>query len=572
MNDKNALLKIGGSVIALGFAGATYLAIRRYRKKYTLRDAVNAFNYLQIKTITTETECDQVVHDLRRRCSKHKAIGFDCEWVTEGGKKRPVALMQLSSIDGLCGLFRLPHLKGIPPSLRELLEDENIYKVGVAPIDDAAFLFQDYSVNLKSSLDLRHIAQLCGYDPGGLASLAKQLLAVTLDKSWRIRCSDWEAETLTERQVKYAAADAHVAIKIFGLLAEEFENRGLFSWFKKRSSDRNSLDEVCLMYRNTHFKPPKKESNSKKKEGKGGKGDKDEALPGKRYPHATRSKPLYTNCFLRDPDGDLLCTCDKKKALWYVEKQLADIIQDEPLIVQLRFEPAGRSVGDVGRYYTLQKENRCVVCGSSDSYIRKNVVPREYRKYFPEVMKDHSSHDVVLLCAGCHQRSNMLDRGVRARLAAECGAPLAPAGGSAKFIEDNAAKKVKSAARALLHQSKRHVLPPARVKELEGIILENYPQSDEITQELLEEAANIQVVYENEDYESHGNKVVEHYSRHEGLLRLEELWRRHFLASMRPRHLPPLWSLTHNEERLRIRYNEGRLNEEDKKLLGLTME
>lgn len=150
--------------------------------------------------------------------------------------------------------------------LQELLEDENIYKVGVAPIDDAAFLFQDYSVNLKSSLDLRHIAQLCGYDPGGLASLAKQLLAVILDKSWRIRCSDWEAETLTERQVKYAAADAHVAIKIFGLLAEEFENRGLFSWFKKRSSDRNSLDEVCLMYRNTHFKPPKKESSSKKKE------------------------------------------------------------------------------------------------------------------------------------------------------------------------------------------------------------------------------------------------------------------------------------------------------------------
>lgn len=67
----------------------------------------------------------------------------------------------------------------------------------------------------------------------------------------------------------------------------------------------------------------------------------------------------------------------------YVEKELADIVSEDPLTVRLRFEPAGRSVGDVGRYYQLTKENKCVVCGANDSYIRKNVVPREYRKLFP---------------------------------------------------------------------------------------------------------------------------------------------------------------------------------------------
>lgn len=41
-------------------------------------------------------------------------------------------------------------------------------------------------------------------------------------------------------------------------------------------------------------------------------------------------------------------------------------------------------------------------------------------------MKEHSSHDVVLLCAGCHQLSNMRDQAVRERLAAECDAPLTP--------------------------------------------------------------------------------------------------------------------------------------------------
>lgn len=68
-----------------------------------------------------------------------------------------------------------------------------------------------------------------------------------------------------------------------------------------------------------------------------------------------------------------------------MEKGLADVQNEDPLTVRLRFEPAGRSVGEVGRYYQLQKENKCVVCGSTNSYIRKNVVPREYRRYFPGV-------------------------------------------------------------------------------------------------------------------------------------------------------------------------------------------
>ena len=35
-----------------------------------------------------------------------------------------------------------------------------------------------------------------------------------------------------------------------------------------------------------------------------------------------RKKPLYHNCKLIAPDDELLCTCDVKKALWYVDKGL----------------------------------------------------------------------------------------------------------------------------------------------------------------------------------------------------------------------------------------------------------
>lgn len=48
-----------------------------------------------------------------------------------------------------------------------------------------------------------------------LDALAKRILGVTMDKSWRIRCSDWEAEYLNKRQIEYAMNDALVASHMF---------------------------------------------------------------------------------------------------------------------------------------------------------------------------------------------------------------------------------------------------------------------------------------------------------------------------------------------------------------------
>lgn len=97
----------------------------------------------------------------------------------------------------------------------------------------------------------------------------------------------------------------------------------------------------------------------------------------------TRNKPLYHNCYLQAPDGEILCTCDRKKAEWYIGKGLGELVQTDPYTVKLNFEPSGRALGEVGQYYTQVKVNQCVVCGCTEKFIRKNVVPREYRKYFP---------------------------------------------------------------------------------------------------------------------------------------------------------------------------------------------
>lgn len=67
----------------------------------------------------------------------------------------------------------------------------------------------------------------------------------------------------------------------------------------------------------------------------------------------------------------------------YIEKDIGEKISDDPFTVRLKFEPAGRAVGETGKFYQTPKANQCVVCGDDKNYIRKNVVPREYRKYFP---------------------------------------------------------------------------------------------------------------------------------------------------------------------------------------------
>lgn len=55
-------------------------------------------------------------------------------------------------------------------------------------------------------------------------------------------------------------------------------------------------------------------------------------------------------------------------------------------------------------------------------------------------MKNHASHDVILLCPHCHQTSNMHDLKLREKLATECDAPLTSKNTKLKTIEDQHSK------------------------------------------------------------------------------------------------------------------------------------
>ncbi|XP_049776642.1 exonuclease 3'-5' domain-containing protein 2 isoform X2 [Schistocerca cancellata] len=258
--------------------------------------------------------------------------------------------------------------------------------------------------------------------------------------------------------------------------------------------------------------------------------------------------------------------------IWYIQNNLGDLITEDPFTVRLRFEPSGRAVGEVGSYYTQVKDNCCVVCGRTESYLRKNIIPREYRKYFPAVMKDHTSHDVLLLCWECHQLSNWHDLSLRTTLAKKCDAPIGTKE-NLKTYNIPGLKEVRSAAVALLRNGDK--IPPARKEEIKKKILNYFQERGEnnveLTPEMLEEASVVETCVLNQDYQPHGQKVVEFFKQDGmgGLVQLERMWREHFLETMQPKYLPPLWSVSHNHHRLAQRAEQNRVLPHELDIAGL---
>jgi hypothetical protein len=103
-----------------------------------------------------------------------------------------------------------------------------------------------------------------------------------------------------------------------------------------------------------------------------------------------RRGPLYDNVKLVAPDGEVLSTCSRHKAEWYMKRGLATMVShsedSDALVIQLNFEPAGRRKADE-EYEVVDKENVCVRCGAAEHHVRHHVVPRQYRYGCPQESK-----------------------------------------------------------------------------------------------------------------------------------------------------------------------------------------
>lgn len=118
-------------------------------------------------------------------------------------------------------------------------------------------------------------------------------------------------------------------------------------------------------------------------------------------------------------------------------------------------------------------------------------MPHEYRRHFPTEMKDHNSHDILLLCTSCHAASNVHDGFLKQQLAEEFAAPQGCEEG-VRLLEDSDRRRVRSAARALLTAGDS--LPELRREELQ-VLIKNFlcvNEEEKLTDEVLQQAAGLE--------------------------------------------------------------------------------
>ena len=115
--------------------------------------------------------------------------------------------------------------KKLPDSLRELLEDPNVLKVGCNIMNDRTKLIQDYELDLpkESFINIATFAvqRKVLTKSMSLKDLSKNLLGLQLNKPHHIRLSeDWTNVPLTVDQIRYAALDAYAGIMIYFAILE----------------------------------------------------------------------------------------------------------------------------------------------------------------------------------------------------------------------------------------------------------------------------------------------------------------------------------------------------------------
>lgn len=143
----------------------------------------------------------------------HKLVGFDTETrpAFVKGQVYKVALVQLA-IPNKVFLIRLNHL-GLHDAIRDFFENESILKAGVGIRDDLKALQKLKKFHAGGFVELAHMAKEAGLQVESVKKLTALLLGFRISKG--AQTSNWEAPTLTSKQLEYAATDAWVCLEIY---------------------------------------------------------------------------------------------------------------------------------------------------------------------------------------------------------------------------------------------------------------------------------------------------------------------------------------------------------------------
>lgn len=266
---------------------------------------------------------------------------------------------------------------------------------------------------------------------------------------------------------------------------------------------------------------------------------------------------------------------------WYITRNLAKPVTEDNKTIKLLFEPQGRGFSEMefidNKFYTVDRDNQCVVCGNKDKYLKYHIVPALYRQHFPNSFKSHRSHDVVLLCLECHEKANKETENLKMEIAKKFDCPLTGKNNPLLTLRN---KLLTMAKFGLSFWKNKESIPKERKKFLKAELRSYFSelQKEDKIKKFLEisdtpfnfNKENLIKIDEkffnmckginknhkrlkessNKDFKNlHGKLVVEKLNGNEELKDFILMWRKNFVDRLNPKFLPSAWNVYHQFER-----------------------
>jgi len=153
------------------------------------------------------------------------SVAIDTETMGLDHHRDRLCVVQLSPGDGSADVVQIPRGSTEAPNLKRLLTDPAVIKIFHFARFDLAALYQAFGVMPEPVYCTKIASRLSRTytDKHGLKDLVREVLGIDLSKQQQL--SDWGADSLSEAQLSYAAADVlHLHAlkeKLDALLARE---------------------------------------------------------------------------------------------------------------------------------------------------------------------------------------------------------------------------------------------------------------------------------------------------------------------------------------------------------------
>ena len=222
--------------------------------------------------------------------------------------------------------------------------------------------------------------------------------------------------------------------------------------------------------------------------------------------------------------------CGDKKANWYLNRKLADIVCNDPLTIKLNFKPNG--LGNHEKGYGLgEMQNKCVNCGTLERLTKHHVVPICYRRHFPIKIKSHNFHDVLPMCDKCHDKYERKADDLKRFLAKKYKAPI-----NGIISDDSGLIKYVKIAKSLVNETK---IPFKRKIILRNKLKEKF----EIKRLTFKKIKRISEISIQENKTTHSEIVMKKLTN---ISKFIEMWRKHFIKNNECKFLPKKWNIKYN--------------------------